>query len=93
MIMCVLLCYPVSIRIYYQQGGLFLVFFCQKQNMVIRAGFYASASQFKYFRPVSPLYLRQYHIITDMKLNKHIPFDVPVHYVIQELNVFFFIPT
>ena len=26
MIMCVLLCYPVSIRIYYQQGGLFLVF-------------------------------------------------------------------
>ena len=25
MIMCVLLCYPVSIRIYYQQGGLFLV--------------------------------------------------------------------
>ena len=27
MIMCVLLCYPVSIRIYYQQGGLFLVSF------------------------------------------------------------------
>ena len=27
MIMCVLLCYPVSIRIYYQQGGLFLVYF------------------------------------------------------------------
>ena len=27
MIMCVLLCYPVSIRIYYQQGGLFLVLF------------------------------------------------------------------
>ena len=27
MIMCVLLCYPVSIRIYYQQGGLFLVFY------------------------------------------------------------------
>ena len=25
MIMCVLLCYPVSIRIYYQQGALFLV--------------------------------------------------------------------
>ena len=25
MIMCVLLCYHVSIRIYYQQGGLFLV--------------------------------------------------------------------
>ena len=25
MIMCVLLCYPVSIRICYQQGGLFLV--------------------------------------------------------------------
>ena len=28
MIMCVLLCYPVSIRIYYQQGGLFLVMYC-----------------------------------------------------------------
>ena len=28
MIMCVLLCYPVSIRIYYQQGGLFLVSYC-----------------------------------------------------------------
>ena len=27
MIMCVLLCYPVSIRIYYQQGGRFLVSF------------------------------------------------------------------
>ena len=27
MIMCVLLCYPVSIRIYYQQGVLFLVVF------------------------------------------------------------------
>ena len=27
MIMCVLLCYPVSIRIYYQQGVLFLVCF------------------------------------------------------------------
>ena len=26
MIMCVLLYYPVSIRIYYQQGGLFLVY-------------------------------------------------------------------
>ena len=25
MIMCVLLCYPVSIRVYYQQGVLFLV--------------------------------------------------------------------
>ena len=25
MIVCVLLCYPVSIRIYYQQGVLFLV--------------------------------------------------------------------
>ena len=32
MIMCVLLCYPVSIRIYYQQGVLFLV------NILIRAG-------------------------------------------------------
>ena len=29
MIMCVLLCYPVSIRIYYQQGVLFLVLLCQ----------------------------------------------------------------
>ena len=32
MIMCVLLCYPVSIRTYYQQGVLFLVldvFLCQ----------------------------------------------------------------
>ena len=28
MIMCVLLCYPVSIRIYYQQGVLFLVKSC-----------------------------------------------------------------
>ena len=28
MIMCVLLCYPVSIRIYYQQGGLLLVNTC-----------------------------------------------------------------
>ena len=28
MIMCVLLCYPVSIRIYYQQGVLFLVTWC-----------------------------------------------------------------
>ena len=27
MIMCVLLCYPVSIRVYYQQGVLFLVWF------------------------------------------------------------------
>ena len=27
MIMCVLLCYPVSIRIYYQQGVLFLVYY------------------------------------------------------------------
>ena len=29
MIMCVLLCYPVSIRIYYQQGGRFLVVICK----------------------------------------------------------------
>ena len=31
MIMCVLLCYPVSIRIYYQQGVIFLVLlpYCQ----------------------------------------------------------------
>ena len=27
MIMCVLLCYPVSIHIYYKQGVLFLVFY------------------------------------------------------------------
>ena len=32
MIMCVLLCYPVSIRIYYQQGGLFLVCFLGTKN-------------------------------------------------------------
>ena len=32
MIMCVLLCYPVSIRIYYQQGGLFLVYYLQQNN-------------------------------------------------------------
>ena len=34
MIMCVLLCYPVSIRIYYQQGVLFLVYLitCKKCN-------------------------------------------------------------
>ena len=32
MIMCVLLCYPVSIRIYYQQGILFLVFYLPFQN-------------------------------------------------------------
>ena len=31
MIMCVLLCYPVSIRIYYQQGVLFLVFFLESK--------------------------------------------------------------
>ena len=49
MIMCVLLCYPVSIRIYYQQGVLFLVtlcgfvevevivfFFCQTENDILR---------------------------------------------------------
>ena len=29
MIMCVLLCYPVSIRTYYQQGVLFPVLLCQ----------------------------------------------------------------
>ena len=36
MIMCVLLCYPVSIRIYYQQGGRFLVNFFY--NAVISEG-------------------------------------------------------
>ena len=37
MIMCVLLCYPVSIRIYYQQGVLFLVFlfFAKHKNAYI----------------------------------------------------------
>ena len=37
MIMCVLLCYPVSIRIYYQQGGRFLVFlfFAKHKNAYI----------------------------------------------------------
>ena len=33
MIMCVLLCYPVSIRIYYQQGGRFLVFDFDSTNL------------------------------------------------------------
>ena len=33
MIMCVLLCYPVSIRIYYQQGVLFLVIGAMAQNV------------------------------------------------------------
>ena len=39
MIMCVLLCYPVSIRIYYQQGVLFLVLIAhvhQKKDISIR---------------------------------------------------------
>ena len=35
MIMCVLLCYPVSIRIYYQQGGLFLVYLLNLQFSLI----------------------------------------------------------
>ena len=47
MIMCVLLCYPVSIRIYYQQGVLFLVFL---HNTIYRAQlfypFLLSASEF-----------------------------------------------
>ena len=34
MIMCVLLCYPVSIRIYYQQGGLFLVLSILKYKFI-----------------------------------------------------------
>ena len=33
MIMCVLLCYPVSIRIYYQQGVLFLVLIHRGQKI------------------------------------------------------------
>ena len=39
MIMCVLLCYPVSIRIYYQQGGLFLVRYCIFMSQGIRLEF------------------------------------------------------
>ena len=35
-IMCVLLCYPVSIRIYYQQGVLFLVSFKKGQTSDIK---------------------------------------------------------
>ena len=35
MIMCVLLCYPVSIRIYYQQGILFLVIICNYTSLLI----------------------------------------------------------
>ena len=34
MIMCVLLCYPVSIRMYYQQGVLFLVVKLSEENTV-----------------------------------------------------------
>ena len=34
MIMCVLLCYPVSIHIYYQQGGLFLVKITHRKRYV-----------------------------------------------------------
>ena len=35
MIMCVLLCYPVSIRIYYQQGILFLVFYLPSVEQIL----------------------------------------------------------
>ena len=35
MIMCVLLCYPVSIRIYYQQGGRFLVWNVSVENLFL----------------------------------------------------------
>ena len=35
MIMCVLLCYPVSIHIHYQQGVLFLVFIAFTASFVI----------------------------------------------------------
>ena len=53
MIMCVLLCYPVSIRIYYQQGILFLVcdriircgFLCVNDNsLMIVSGYFGLAS-------------------------------------------------
>ena len=46
MIMCVLLCYPVSIRIYYQQGGLFLVFVCFEFSSV-QAFIYVFLLRFK----------------------------------------------
>ena len=39
MIMCVLLCYPVSIRIYYQQGGLFLVNFLLDLDIMIQSNY------------------------------------------------------
>ena len=45
MIMCVLLCYPVSIRIYYQQGGLFLVkIYIQSQVDMISLNYFPLVS-------------------------------------------------
>ena len=44
MIMCVLLCYPVSIRIYYQQGGLFLVPFVVADINAILSHFLGGAT-------------------------------------------------
>ena len=39
MIMCVLLCYPVSIRTYYQQGVLFLVPYCSGSAKAVLLNF------------------------------------------------------
>ena len=43
MIMCVLLCYPVSIRIYYQQDVLFLVVFHMELLMILCHEFHLSS--------------------------------------------------
>ena len=48
MIMCVLLCYPVSIRIYYQQGGLFLVNNCVKSSLLFIGETFIPAQVQKY---------------------------------------------
>ena len=48
MIMCVLLCYPVSIRIYYQQGVLFLVFtLFQEREDIIKVNFLLLSSNLR----------------------------------------------
>ena len=46
MIMCVLLCYPVSIRTYYQQGVLFLVIFSVVLFMFMKFTRSAKLSEF-----------------------------------------------
>ena len=51
MIMCVLLCYPVSIRIYYQQCVLFLVFSSECFIELLDAGHLQEREQFRGPRP------------------------------------------